>query len=137
MPDNNHNRMSDDDRDQFDKFYREEHDKIMEAENEKSFLKDKSIGGDALRPSDEFIDQNLGKQKTNAEIHQETMASAQERFDQWSADEQQKDKVQVQQAADRAQRPDAKTEFQKKARPKSREIFRKRRENSQKKGRGR
>lgn len=36
---------------------------IKEEEREKAFLKDKSEDAPALRPSNEFIDQNLGKSR--------------------------------------------------------------------------
>lgn len=92
--------MSDDDHWQKreNDIFREELDKLKKIEEERALLKDKSIGGPhALRPTDEFIDQSLGKplnsmeqaqkagERTEMRIAQEQEAAEQKRQEQKQA----------------------------------------------------
>jgi hypothetical protein len=57
--------MSDQDRE--NQIFREELERQREAQAERDFLKDKSIGGNAPRPSDDFIERSLGRDQTPRE----------------------------------------------------------------------
>lgn len=57
--------MSDQDKENL--IFREEMDKQNKLQSERDFLKDKSIGGNAPRPSDDFIDRSLGKDQNRQE----------------------------------------------------------------------
>lgn len=49
--------------------FAEEKEKLLKQQAERDFLKDKSIGGpNALRPTDEFIEQNLGKDQNRQQM---------------------------------------------------------------------
>lgn len=54
-----------------DKFVRDEVAKAINTEKKRNQLLDKSIGGSGMpRPSDDYINSNLGKKQTPAEIEQ-------------------------------------------------------------------
>lgn len=129
--------MTDDDREVLNKFYREEHEKIAKQESEKAFLKDKMIGGDALRPSDDFIDQNLGKQKTDREMVHEANIKAEERFKQYQAKQLEQQEQQFKKELENSNRPKVANEFNKKSRPKRKNIFKKQNQNNRDMGRTR
>ena len=82
--------MSEDDRWQKreDEIYRQERAKLDAIEKERAFLKDKSIAGPrALRPSDKFIDQSLGKPLGPMERGQEAGRRAEKQIAQEKAAE--------------------------------------------------
>jgi len=86
--------MNDDKQNRRDEIYREELQKQWDAQAERDFLKDKSVAGDrALRPSDEFIDRNLGKSKTGKEQEQAAAKFAEVRMNREQAIERRQEAV--------------------------------------------
>ena len=73
--------MDDDRQKRENEIFREELKKAEDQQAQRDFLKDKSIGGDrALRPSDEFIDANLGKDQNRQEIAAEAAEKTDKRM---------------------------------------------------------
>lgn len=71
-----------------DELFREELTRLETEEAAKKELFDKSIGGDnALRPSDQFISDMQGAQKTRQELAQEAGKAADKRYEQERAGE--------------------------------------------------
>lgn len=64
--------MNDDRQDREDEIFRGERDKAQSRQDERDFLKDKSIGGqDAPRPTDDFIERSLGKDQSPSDMTRE------------------------------------------------------------------
>lgn len=80
--------MSDEWQDRENEIFEQELKKSEERQAERDFLKDKSIAGEnALRPSDEFIEENLGKDLNRQEIVAEAVENTDARMAQERADE--------------------------------------------------
>jgi len=112
--------MSGPDQDRENEIFSEEVKKQDDLQTERDFLKDKSIGGpNALRPSDEFIEQNLGKDMKPSERTAAAVERTDKRMDQERA------QAQHREGHDRAERRSA------------RDIMHEQRDQSHKRGRGR
>ena len=108
-----------------------ERDRLKNIEEERRFLKDKSIGGNAPRPSDDFIDRNLGPKLEKTEIDEKAKQKAKRQ----AAQEQKAERARNHQVSTIRQRDAAEKD---KARDrKERRLERKTRERSRSSGRGR
>lgn len=75
--------MNDDWQERENKIFAEELKKSEERQAERDFLKDKTIAGEnALRPSDEFIEENLGKDLNRQELVAEAVENTDARMEQ-------------------------------------------------------
>ena len=91
--------------------FREEMAKQKEAQDERDFLKDKSIGGpNAPRPTDAYIDQSLGNSMSRMEQAQEAGKQADKRMNREETQADQQEKL------DRSLRAHEKNRIQKKGR---------------------
>lgn len=73
--------------DRENELYKKERDKLKQIEKERAFLKDKSIGGNAPRPTDDFIDRSLGPQLNSREIAEQAGQKAERQVAQEQAAE--------------------------------------------------
>lgn len=71
--------------------YKAERDRLNKIEEERQFLKDKSIGGNAPRPTDDFIDRSLGPQLSNRDIAEKAGKRAERQVAQEQKAEQQRE----------------------------------------------
>ncbi|WP_300382029.1 hypothetical protein [Henriciella sp.] len=71
-----------DDKDRLQTFFDQEYEKLDSIERQRAALKDRSNDrGPVLRPSDEFIDKQLGPAKTPAEMNEIAKEKAEARLD--------------------------------------------------------
>ena len=87
--------MSNDDRWQKreDELFTQEREKLKAIEQERAFLKDRSIGGvNAPRPTDDFIDRSLGQPLNDQEIIRQAGEKAERQVAQEQAAEQAKER---------------------------------------------
>lgn len=73
--------------DRENELYKTERDRLKQIEKERAFLKDKSIGGNAPRPTDDFIDRSLGPQLNSREIAEQAGQKAERQVAQEQAAE--------------------------------------------------
>lgn len=126
--------MNDDRQNRENEIFKEERDKAQARQDERDFLKDKSIGGkDAPRPTEDFIERSLGKDQSSMELTRE----ASERTDKRMLGEDAKAKNR--EAHDRADR--ARTQGSEKIQPEHREKpserMKRKKEEKRDRGRGR
>ena len=72
--------------------YKAERDRLIKIEEERRFLKDISIGGNAPRPTDDFIDRSLGPQLNTREIAEQAGQKAERQVAQEQAAERQRER---------------------------------------------
>lgn len=73
--------------DRENELYKTERDRLKQIEKERAFLKDKSIGGNAPRPTDDFIDRSLGPHLNSREIAEQAGQKAERQVAQEQAAE--------------------------------------------------